>query len=329
MKSSRLLLTAWLTCTFLVVPAVAIELGDPAPPLKIAEWIKGGPVDLKAGQGKNIYVVEFWATWCLPCRASVPHLTELQKKYKDKGVVIVGVSVDQDDARHKTRKDVKPFVEGLGTKMEYVVAHDTEAGDTSKAYMDAVGQKSIPHSFVIDQQGRLVWHGPPDELDPVVAGLVAGTFDLAQAKELMAERKKLNQQREEALKAMEFYFALVAMGAHGDSADKIADKILSMIEKDANALNGFSWKILTEEGLQHRDLDVAMRAARQANELTKGANASILDTLARALFDTGDVKAAIETQRKAVKHAGDAYMRAELEKTLTRYEEAGATASRV
>ena len=70
--------------------STAAKLGDPAAPLSIKEWVKGKPVDVK--DGKNIYVVEFWATWCGPCRTSIPHLTELQKKFKDKGVVFVGVS---------------------------------------------------------------------------------------------------------------------------------------------------------------------------------------------------------------------------------------------
>ncbi len=99
--------------------AMAAELGDPAPPLQISEWVKGGPVKLADGKGKTIYVIEFWATWCPPCRASIPHLTELQKKFKDKGVVFVGIS-------NEKLATVKKFVKQMGDKMDYVVAIDQD-----------------------------------------------------------------------------------------------------------------------------------------------------------------------------------------------------------
>ena len=75
--------------------AQGLEIGDPAPALNVAEWIKGPPAVLAEGKGKTVYVIEFWATWCGPCRMSIPHLTELQAKYKGKGVVIIGVSNEQ------------------------------------------------------------------------------------------------------------------------------------------------------------------------------------------------------------------------------------------
>ena len=97
MKPSRSLLTGLLWVLTLALSAVSAELGDPAAPLQIAEWVKGKPVDLAADKGKKIFVVEFWATWCGPCRASIPHLTEMQKKFKDKNVVFIGVSVWEND----------------------------------------------------------------------------------------------------------------------------------------------------------------------------------------------------------------------------------------
>jgi thiol-disulfide isomerase/thioredoxin len=71
------------------VLAGELKLGDPAPALKVSKFVKGSPVT-KFEPGK-FYVVEFWATWCGPCKTSIPHLTEMAKKYKD--VQFVGVSV--------------------------------------------------------------------------------------------------------------------------------------------------------------------------------------------------------------------------------------------
>src|ERR1051325_3573232 len=68
-----------------------VKIGDPAPELKVMTWVKGEPV--KGYEKGKIYVVELWATWCLPCKECIPHLTELQRAYKDRGVRVVGVSI--------------------------------------------------------------------------------------------------------------------------------------------------------------------------------------------------------------------------------------------
>jgi len=67
-----------------------LKVGSDAPPVAVVKWFKGTPVDtLEKGK---VYVVEFWATWCGPCKMSIPHLTEMAHKYGDK-VTFVGVSV--------------------------------------------------------------------------------------------------------------------------------------------------------------------------------------------------------------------------------------------
>eukprot|EP01027_Heterolobosea_sp_BB2_P010834 GEZU01015843.1.p1 GENE.GEZU01015843.1~~GEZU01015843.1.p1 ORF type:complete len:154 (+),score=38.14 GEZU01015843.1:50-511(+) len=65
-------------------------------PISGLQFVKGDPITLEEGNGKNVFVVEFWATWCPPCRASIPHLTKLQQQYKDKDVVFLGITTEDD-----------------------------------------------------------------------------------------------------------------------------------------------------------------------------------------------------------------------------------------
>ena len=67
-----------------------LNIGDPAPPLRVNQWLKGTPVQ-KFEKG-HVYVVEFWATWCQPCKLSMPHLSTLARQYKNK-VTIIGVDI--------------------------------------------------------------------------------------------------------------------------------------------------------------------------------------------------------------------------------------------
>src|SRR5262249_43056309 len=71
-------------------PAASLKVGDPAPALKVSRWLQGKEV--KKFEPGQVYVVEFWATWCGPCIAAMPHLAELQARYKGKGVTVIGYS---------------------------------------------------------------------------------------------------------------------------------------------------------------------------------------------------------------------------------------------
>jgi len=152
-----------------VAPVIAQEKpaepsSSTAPVLTVAEWVKGEPVTLEDGKGKNIYVVEFWATWCPPCRKSIPHLTDLQKKYEEKDVVIVGVT-------DEGLETVKPFVEKMADKMDYRIAIDKDR-QTFKAFSKVAEIDGIPTAFVIDKTGKVVWHGHPmGELEDILEDL--------------------------------------------------------------------------------------------------------------------------------------------------------------
>ena len=92
---------------------------------------------------------------------------------------------------------------------------------------------------------------------------------------------------------------------------------------EAQLLNEIAWTILTEEEVKSRDLDLALKVAKKANEVSGGEDPAILDTYARALFDNGKVDEAIEVQKKALELAKDhKAMRKELEEALKKYEAA-------
>jgi cytochrome c biogenesis protein CcmG/thiol:disulfide interchange protein DsbE len=95
-------------------------------------------------------IVEFWATWCPPCRASIPHLNEVNKKFKEKGLVIIGVT-DEDKGK------VVEFQKTL--PMDYNVAFD-KGGKLGEKF----GITGIPHAFIVGKDGKIVWEGHPMRL---------------------------------------------------------------------------------------------------------------------------------------------------------------------
>ena len=121
--------------------AVSSSMGK-APDFTLPD-LDGKPFSLSSTAGK-VVLIDFWATWCPPCRMGVPELQELYDRYKAKGLVIVGVSLDQGGAA-----DVKPFVKQNGVTYPVVV------GDQRVANLYG-GIRGIPTMFVVDRQGNIV-----------------------------------------------------------------------------------------------------------------------------------------------------------------------------
>jgi len=148
-----------------------LAVGDPAPPFKVEKIIKG---DTITGFEKgHVYVVEFWSTWCGPCRAQFPHLSAMQKQYKDKNVSFIGVNIWEDKTYDAgTLNKVEKFVKEQGDKMSYTVAYDGKEKAMDKTYMQAAGRDGIPSAFLVDGDGKVAWIGHPAQLESALVKAV-------------------------------------------------------------------------------------------------------------------------------------------------------------
>jgi thiol-disulfide isomerase/thioredoxin len=124
--------------------AVAARAGDAAPPLELHD-LKGSPHKLQDYRGKPV-VLNFWATWCVPCAAEMPLLSEMQARYKGK-VIFVAVSVDDED--------MKPTVEAFIRKHK-VSALMVMMGASLDNLHDFGLQDVMPGTVFIDEQGNIV-----------------------------------------------------------------------------------------------------------------------------------------------------------------------------
>lgn len=324
-----------------LVSAQTLKVGDKAPPLTIEKWVKGGPV--KSFEKGKCYVVEFWATWCGPCVQAMPHLSELSRAYREKGLTIIGCTSEDPN---NSLDDVESMVSEKGNDMDYTVAWDKGHATTS-AFMNAAGMRGIPCCFVIDQKGRIAYIGSPMFLDLILDPLTSGTWDAEKGanqiqragQTLAAINENLEGNPKKALEALKEFeqefpkmahvlanrkFAIHVAADDYDGAYQYASlKIEKAIQaKNAIDLNNIAWEIVDPFGkVKQKNADLALKAALKAVELGGGKNYLHLDTLARAYFVKGNVEKAIETQTKALELA-PAQDKGEMEWPLEEYRNA-------
>lgn len=125
------------TCS---APAFA---GDVQAPAFSVKSVEGRAVRFSDYRNRPV-IVDFWATWCVPCRASMPHLSSMQERYAKRGLAVIGMSVDESGPA-----PVRKFASGLGIKFTIAMANDE--------VLDAYGPiRSIPTTFFINRKGEIV-----------------------------------------------------------------------------------------------------------------------------------------------------------------------------
>ncbi len=217
--------------------------------------------------------------------------------------------------------------------MSYIVATDPDKSVKNEVFM-AAGGRGIPSSFIIGNDGKIEWIGHPSRMDEPLAAVLDGTWDRAAARKkydddqaLQREMNKIRSALSTAARAndekavMEIFdeaatrfpdnlslkmhkWSLLLTRFHNyDAAYAVGRELVENNFDDSMLLNTIAWSIADTEGLEVRDLDLAMKAAAQANNLTGSEDAAILDTLARVYFEKGDLESAVKWQKLAVKFA--------------------------
>lgn len=319
-----------------------LKVGDPAPGLDIEKWVKGEETAIESG---NVYVIEFWATWCGPCKKSIPHLTALQEEFEDQGLTIIGVSTEEADT-------VSKFVRSQGKKMDYTVAVDNRNG-TSTAWMSAAGKNGIPCAFVVDRKGKLAYIGHPmeEEFETAVKSVLSGRYDpqlQSQGGPIISAAKSARKIRNWKV-ASKHYDDVLALDSHifaSVGLEKFEMLLVDMNDReqayeyarnglmgklyaaDAQSLQMLAEKIAADPKIEQskRDMDLALEAAEAARRIAGDGDAAALATLAKVRFHRGEIDQAVTLQKQAYFNATPK-RKAEYKRVLSQYQGAGERAS--
>lgn len=289
-----------------LVSAQELTLGSKAPKLELKKFIKGEEV--KGFEKGKIYVVEMWATWCGPCKTTIPHLTELQKKYKD--VTIIGVAILEEDP-----DAVADFVEEMGKKMDYRVALDLvpEGGDPTdgkvvKNWMQPSEQEGIPTAFIINGESKIAWIGHPGQLEEPLDQIVDGKWDLVAAVQKMAEAKAVQAEAMKVQKKMAATFGRLQklfreFSEEGDPKELLTelDAAAKEIPDKSDIFQMFRFQVLS---LAKGTADDAVELGNKIIESEQGDDAELLSNIAWFIVDPGrDSKADPKLLKLALKAA--------------------------
>lgn len=329
MKTLSILLACALAGSALASERTYLNIGDPAPPLAPAKWLKGAPV--KSFEKGKVYVVEFWATWCGPCKENIPHLTELAKKYQGK-VSVSGISIweNNDPEAKGVIEKVDAFVRKQGAAMDYNVAADGGKNRVADAWMKAADEGGIPCSFIIGKDGRIAWIGHPAKLESVLAQVVDDKFDVAAARDQRTMDVRFTRPVREAMTAKEYAKALSLMDANTSEKPELAryyayDRLVAtfhadpkkgMVDADAILADAKgeigAYRMVASIMAAHKDLDPSVYTYGKgviAKALEIGEmKYMFLAMNAEVLFSLGDKAGAVKSQEEAITAAeGDSH----------------------
>lgn len=139
-----------------------LQVGNQAPEIFAFRWLKGN--EIKKFEKGKVYLIEFGATWCVPCAAAIPHLSALSEKYKGT-LSVISLFVQEVNNSPTNASDpvyvkkVADYVKKKGSQINYTVGVDFPDGRMDRIWLKGSGMQGIPYMFIIDKSGRIVWVG--------------------------------------------------------------------------------------------------------------------------------------------------------------------------
>ena len=292
-----------------------LKVGSAMPSLDNVEMVQGSKDNLADAK---VTVVEFWATWCGPCRKAIPHINDVAAANAWRGLRVLGVSTDSTDDKSK----VKPFVDKMGSRMTYNVGWAGEG--ISRSWMEASGQKGIPTAFVCTN-GKIAWIGHPmdDGFESAIRKCLSGRFDpelspkgeqYLEAGRNAAKKKNWREASKHfddciALKpeifvdAMESKYQMLADQQKDAAAAKAwAADVAGKLSSSPVALAEFAVFVAQDPRLQQHDLESAQVLIEGAMS-AGGTKTDVLVAAARVASAAGKFDAAVDLQNKAWRQA--------------------------
>ena len=141
---------------FGIINTTAAQPISDFPKLHITEIIQGSENDIGFWGDGNIYVIDIWGTWCAPCIKNIPELTKLQKKYKSKGLRVIGYSWEEPE-------NVRKLLRKQGAQMLYTLVNDRDGKFIKIISEEREMVEGFPYVFVIGRKGEIAWAGNPKD----------------------------------------------------------------------------------------------------------------------------------------------------------------------
>lgn len=127
----------------LLIFSISAYSADKAPDFAVGKTKSGKKINLSSYRGRVVYL-DFWASWCIPCKDSFPWMNEMQARYKKNGLVIVAVNLDDDAKQAKRFLDKNPA--------KFTISYNQDGTVASK-----YGVEVMPSSYLIDKKGNIVY----------------------------------------------------------------------------------------------------------------------------------------------------------------------------